>query len=78
MITIGGGETLNGDFASEAKRADPVFDGGIGLFDMSDLAWTKKFDSTAQPYVRAGVINDLYTAKYAFFNLLLSSTFAKN
>ncbi|KAH0543684.1 hypothetical protein FGG08_001999 [Glutinoglossum americanum] len=63
IFTYGGGEMLKNNFWGEVGRPDPVFNRGIGIFDMSKMTWVEEFDPDAAPYVRPNSFNDWYAAK---------------
>lgn len=63
MVSIGGGEMVRSNFSAEIRRADPVFVGGIGIFDLSKMTWVKEFDPNAAPYFRPKVFDEWYTFK---------------
>jgi hypothetical protein len=63
MVSIGGGEMVRSNFSAEVSRADPVFEGGIGIFDLTEMAWVREFDPNAAPYVRPKGFDEWYTSK---------------
>lgn len=60
MVVIGGTNPSTGD--DEWLSKDP-FTNGIGIFDLTALEWTSRYDADAPAYQRPAVVQDYYASK---------------
>lgn len=61
MLSVGGSQFLYPDLA-HTNTTDP-FKQGLGIFDMTELSWSDRYDADAKPYESTQVVRERYQRK---------------
>lgn len=67
LLTVGGidGAFQENDSFNLPNATDP-FALGLGIFDLTKMEWSNKYDADALPYESPQVISEYYRSKYVF------------